>query len=203
MLRRPDRVLGVAIQCVVLPLVALTGMACQQEHAASLVAPVEQSQGITPPVSRPSLGPRTAASTLILDPIGDKTTMPGVELTFSVTARHDPDSDLTPIRFTIDPLPSGATFDGRPDWGLFSWTPTCEQGGSHIVTFCADDGVSQDCETTSIYVSDTNHPPVANPGGPYAGCPGLPIAMSGALSSDPDLNTTLRYQWEFGDGVDG
>jgi hypothetical protein len=41
----------------------------------------------------------------------------------------------------------------------------------------------------------TNHPPVANAGGPYSGNEGTPLSLSAAKSTDVDNNITL-YQWD-------
>jgi uncharacterized membrane protein len=42
-------------------------------------------------------------------------------------------------------------------------------------------------------------PPVANPGGPYAGNPKIAVQFNGGGSSDPD-GTVAAYEWDFGDG---
>jgi PKD repeat protein len=129
-----------------------------------------------------------------LDPIGDQTADAFVELAFDVTASDAEADDLT---FSANPLPLGATLDTGS--GHFSWTPGPADAGSYVVEFCVTDGFASDCETITITVNAGNSPPVANPGGPYSGATGAPIAFDGSGSSDPD-GDNLSYAWDFGDG---
>src|SRR5215211_6250868 len=41
--------------------------------------------------------------------------------------------------------------------------------------------------------------PIAKAGGPYRGTAGLPIAFDGSGSRDLDGNSSLTYEWSFGD----
>ena len=55
----------------------------------------------------------------------------------------------------------------------------------------------------SVTISlDPNTPPVADPGGPYAGTEDVPVAFDGSGSSDLD-GDTLTYAWDFGDSGSG
>jgi len=47
-----------------------------------------------------------------------------------------------------------------------------------------------------------NHPPIADPGGPYTGAAGAAVQFDGSGSSDADGNS-LSYDWNFGDSTTG
>ncbi len=55
-------------------------------------------------------------------------------------------------------------------------------------------GAACDMGSYEVYV---NHPPVADPGGPYLGKINTPIHFDGSGSSDPDGNS-ITYSWDFG-----
>ncbi len=65
--------------------------------------------------------------------------------------------------------------------------------------------------TVTTNISSTNSssvaveifpPPVANPGGPYAGKVGVAVAFNGSFSTAP-IGQALAYAWNFGDGATG
>ena len=74
--------------------------------------------------------------------------------------------------------------------------------GSYQVTLRATDSADPTLTadaTVAVTVTHVNRAPVADAGGPYTGLAGVPVAMSGAGSSDPN-GDPLTYAWTFGDG---
>ncbi|HET9951328.1 MAG TPA: S8 family serine peptidase, partial [Candidatus Eisenbacteria bacterium] len=126
------------------------------------------------------------------------------------------DADGDPIgSLSASPLPTGATFtvaDGNGA-GTLAWTPGFSQAGAYEIRLAAESahrasGVSDPVVTETsallaLVVADTPRPPVALPGGPYAGVVGAPIAFDGTASSDPDGTPLAFYRWDFGDGTAG
>jgi len=89
----------------------------------------------------------------VLSAIGGKSVNENVLLTFTISAT---DADGETIIYSASDLPTGATFAGQ----TFTWTPGYDQAGSASVTFTASDGHTQDTETVTITVSNTNRVPV-------------------------------------------
>ncbi len=141
-----------------------------------------RGQGNTPPV---------------IDPIAPITAIAWIPLQFTV---HASDLDGDQVLLSATGLPFGAAFDDTS--GTFSWTPTADDGGVHAVTITASDGYGSSSITVTITVNVLNHPPVADPGGPYAGNIGQPVSFDGSGSHDPDGNN-LVFDWTFGDGGAG
>ncbi len=71
----------------------------------------------------------------------------GKSLTFTVSASDQNGDTLT---YSASDLPEGATLDRNS--GLFSWAPTAEQEGTHIVAFEVSDGKLSALATITIYV---------------------------------------------------
>jgi spore coat protein A len=133
----------------------------------------------------------------VIDPIDPIAAIAWIPVQFTV---HATDADGDPIVYSADGLPQGATFDDAT--GAFSWTPTADDPGAHAVTFSAWDGHATSSLTVTITVTVLNHPPVAEPGGPYGGTVGLPVDFDGSGSHDPD-GGSLVFHWTFGDGGTG
>ncbi|MGD2060692.1 MAG: Ig-like domain-containing protein [Acidimicrobiia bacterium] len=97
-----------------------------------------------------------------LQPITNKTTNEQTTLTFTATAT-DPDPNTT-LTYTLHGAPTGATIN--PNTGLFTWTPTEEQGpNTYTLDIQVDDNNPTtpltDTQTITITVNETNQPPVA------------------------------------------
>ncbi len=119
----------------------------------------------------------------VLQAIGDKSVDENVILTFDVSAT-DPDGD--PITYSVQYLPSGATFSGQ----TFSWTPSYDQAGSYQVRFIASDGNSNDSETITITVNNVNRAPVLGPVGNQSVDENTLLSFSvGATDADGDAIT--------------
>jgi len=115
---------------------------------------------------------------------------------FDGSASSDPDND---------PLTYAWNFgDGTNGTGMMP-THTYVAAGNFTVTLVVNDQTdSSDPSVTSAAITGppVNLAPTANPGGPYAGQPGQPVAFDGTGSSDPN-GDALTYAWDFGDGAMG
>ncbi|NUM55347.1 MAG: PQQ-dependent sugar dehydrogenase [Candidatus Hydrogenedentes bacterium] len=113
----------------------------------------------------------------VLDPIGPKGAVEGVQLQFDVTAT-DPDSG--PPSLSVLDLPIGATFiDNGNGTGTFAWTPAegDAENSPYLVTFSASDETDSDSEIVEITVSSPNTPPHVETIGGKSGVEGVPLAF--------------------------
>ena len=89
----------------------------------------------------------------------------GNNISFTVSA-VDSDSNDT-VTIVASGLPTGATFGpttttGGTTSGTFSWTPTANDGGAHLIAFTATDSQSHQVICNKPLLVVTNQPPVAN-----------------------------------------
>ena len=89
----------------------------------------------------------------VLDNIGNKNVTEDVELSFILNGS---DFELSNLTYSIDNLPSGASFI----IDTFTWTPDFTQSGIYEITFNISDGLGTDTETINITVinDDTTTP---------------------------------------------
>lgn len=111
---------------------------------------------------------------------------------FDGGASYDPDGTLVDYRWDFG--------DGQSGTGV-SPSHAYASSGSYTVTLTVTDNVGAvGRAAAAVFVS--NHPPVANAGGPYTGSAGASVQMSGVNSSDPD-GSVAGYAWDFGDNTSG
>jgi len=122
----------------------------------------------------------------------------GSTVQFDGSASSDPDGN-TPLTYAWS-YGDGASGSGAAPTHVYAAT------GTYTVTLVVTDsrGAASNPSTTTATIGSTpNQPPVARPGGPYAGVAGSTVQFDGSASSDPDGNTPLTYAWTFGDGASG
>ena len=99
----------------------------------------------------------------VLNSIGSKSVDELATLSFNATAT-DGNNDTLEFSLTGTP-PSGASI--HQDTGVFSWTPSESQDGTHTIAVRVDDGNGgSDSETITVTVNEVNEDPVLNSIGP-------------------------------------
>jgi hypothetical protein len=126
-----------------------------------------------------------------LAPIGNKVAVVGQPLTFTVRAT---DREQSPLIFSADGLPAGATFVAGGAYGtaVFRWTPSAVPSGPVTVTFRVRDNGNGDPtqpgteeQTITLVVRDANLPPALAPLGELVVAEGEALNVT-LLGSDPD-----------------
>ncbi|MEO8677869.1 MAG: PKD domain-containing protein [Vicinamibacterales bacterium] len=143
---------------------------------ATQVFAVTVSAANHPPLARPG-GPYTGFTM--------------VSVSFDGAASTDPDGEVLTYAWSFG---DGASATGpapshtyaTADQYTIALTVTDARGGLHRAT-------------TTATIAQTNRPPTASAGGPYAGDAGSPLALAGA-GADPD-GDTLMFEWTYGDGT--
>lgn len=117
-------------------------------------------------------------------------------VTFDGSGSSDPEND--PLDFAWD-FGNNQTGTGVAPSYIYP------VAGSYTVTLIVNDGTSDSAPATApveISAPVVNVQPIANPGGPYTGEPGVALVFDGSGSSDPNSDA-LTYSWDFGDGAMG
>lgn len=129
----------------------------------------------------------------ILAEIGSQNIGVDQNLNFGVSA-SDPDNDS--IILSTSTLPDNAGFTDNGDGtGVFDWTPSSAQVGTHYVTFYAEDTLEAvDSEIVEITVFEGNQPPVLDPIGDKTGVVDQLLTFE-ITSSDPNGDSVaLSYE---------
>jgi hypothetical protein len=122
-----------------------------------------------------------------LDPIGNRSILPGDVLSIMVTATDPDTGDL--LRFEAMGLPSGAQLIDRGTRSAqISWTPSFDQAGNYpVLVRVTDDGfpMESDSEQITLSVGNVNRPPTLDPVGNRTGRENEPLVIA-LTGRDPD-----------------
>lgn len=140
-----------------------------------------------PPQFNPPLLPQSAVN--------------GTLFTYNIDA-IDPDVGDIITYGLVSPL-IGMSID--PVTGVFAWTPTTTGQFNVTVSACDNSGFPNNCTlgNFTINIASQQRAPFAVITPPYTGNEGQILTFVGTGSSDPDNDTIISYQWDFGDGFTG
>ena len=133
----------------------------------------------------------------VLSAIGDKGTSELVELTFTATASDTDvvDNVVNTLTFSFDgTFPLGAAIMSA---GVFTWTPTESQVGSHDITVQVTDGSLTDSETLTVTVKDTTAPDTILPADAFITT--WRTDSANQTITIPVGGSTARYSIDWGD----
>ena len=121
-----------------------------------------------------------------------------IPLMFTATASDVDlvDGDANDLAISLDGTePDGASITD----GVFTWTPTEGQDGTHMFGVSVSDGTVSVSSDVTVTVNEVNLPPTADAGmyGPYG--EGVSVTLDNATASDPDTidgsPDPLTYLW--------
>ena len=137
----------------------------------------------------------------VLNTIGDQTVNEFVELTFMATASDTDvvDNVVNTLTFSFDgTFPLGAAITSA---GVFTWTPTELQVGSHDITVQVTDGSLTDSETLTVTVRDVNAPPVLNTIGDQTVNEFVELTFMATASDDDSLTFSFDGTFPLGAAI--
>jgi hypothetical protein len=129
-----------------------------------------------------------------IEPVLPQTVQELSQLTYTIKAT-DPDASASPIVYSFDTAPTGATI--HPSTGAITWTPTEAQGPANAVflvraTESSPPNLSS-AVTFSVAVTEKNESPALAPLASLTAVEGQPVVFA-AQGTDPDLPPqTLTY----------
>lgn len=154
---------------------------------------VTDNSGATSPPATTSVTVNVGLQPPVANAGGPYTGSIGVPVAFTGTGSRDPDGSIVSYAWNFG--------DGGSGSGPTP-THTYATAGAFTVTLTVTDNdnlTGTATATATITDGSGMQPPVANPGGPYAGTTGRTISFNGTASRDPD-GTIVSYDWSFGDG---
>lgn len=118
---------------------------------------------------------------------------PGTLVTLDGTQSFDNDGDAITYRWVLSPpAGSAATLNNQtlpnPNFNV-------DILGTYTATLIVNDGY-EDSNASTVIISTSNSPPIANAGSSLSVTVGTPVTLNGSESSDAD-NDTLTYTWAF------
>jgi hypothetical protein len=131
----------------------------------------------------------------VLDPIGSKEIPWGETLSFTATA-SDPDIPANTLTFSLIDAPAGASIDGST--GVFTWTPTSSQIGTHKFKVKVTDDGSPDLSaeeeiTVTVAKRDTTLVYSGDASGQYSDPVTVTATLTDALTGDPIADKTITF----------
>jgi len=140
----------------------------------------------------------------VLNAIANMTVNEGSVATQTIAAT-DPEGQPVQFQKLFGPAyMTVSTTNASAGQGLITLSPGYSDAvsGEQAAVRASDGTLTSNTRTFLINVLNVNGPPVSDPGGPYSGVPGIPVAFDGSGSFDPE-GDALLYGWSFGDGVTG
>jgi hypothetical protein len=141
------------------------------------------------------LTPSTYRLPPVADAGSDQTSGPGWPVNFDGSGSFHLDPTKSIVKYEWD-FESDGTYDAT---GM-TVSHTYPAHGDYIVTLrVTDDNVPPltDTDTCTVHITPPPHPPVADPDGPYTGCPDVPVTLDGTGSFDIDTGDSIvSYGWE-------